>query len=481
MKIDISDKIKGLEDFLSKIMKEWNAPGMTVGIVKDDEIVYLGELGLKNVKKKLNVTKDTLFAIGSASKAFTSMAIGMLMDDGKLDLDMPIKKYVADFEMQDKYAGEHLTLRDMLCHRSGLPRHDMVWYNNSSLTRKDLMDRMKYLELSKDFRTTWQYNNMMYVAAGHIIEVVSGMTWEEFVKTRIFEPLEMENSNFSVEDSKHSVDYSLPYSCKGKEVSEVNFRNMDLMGPAGSINSNLTDMMKWLKFHLNKGKVNGKQLISENSLKQIYSPQVLCKLWPWEFNEVQFSSYGLGWFIDSYRGRKQISHGGNIDGFTSHISFLPDENLGIVILSNLNSGFFTLPISYSIYDRFLGYKPTDWNKRIKSELSKMMNSIESANKMAKKPQKEGTKISHQIEDYTGLFKNPGYGIIKIEREGESLKLICNDIEHSLKHKCYDVFTLTMMEMMTVTVTFNCDNSGNINYVSIPFEQSVSEIMFKRCK
>ena len=234
MKVDICDKVEGFNEFLSGIMKEWNVPGMAVGIVKDGEMIYLGELGLRNAKQDLKVTKNTLFAIGSASKAFTSMAVGMLVDEGKLDLDTPIKKYVSDFEMQDKYAGAHLTIRDMLCHRSGLSRHDMVWYNNASLTRKDLTDRIKHLELSKDFRTTWQYNSIMYVAAGYVIETVSGMPWEEFVKKRIFEPLGMVSSNFSVEDSKCSVDYSLPYSSNGKKVSEVNFRNMDLMGPAGS-------------------------------------------------------------------------------------------------------------------------------------------------------------------------------------------------------------------------------------------------------
>lgn len=477
--MSINDKFEGLDEFLSGIMKEWKVPGMAVGIVKDGETVYSGKLGLRNIKENLKVTEDTLFAIGSESKAFNSMAIGMLVDDGKLDLDTPIKKYVPDFEMQDKYAGEHLTIRDMLCHRSGLPRHDAVWYNNSFLSRKDLMDRIKYLELSKDFRTTWQYSNIMYVAAGHIVEVVSGMSWEEFIKTRIFEPLGMKNSNFSVEGSKHSVDYSLPYSNNGNKVNEVNFRNMDLMGPAGSINSNLMDMLKWLRFNLNNGNVDGKQLISEDILKQMHSPQIPCKLWPWEFDEVQFSSYGLGWFIDSYRGKKHVNHSGGIDGFSSYISFFPEENLGIVILSNLQDGFFIPPIAYSIYDRFLGYKSADWNNRMKTELSKIMDSMKSANEAVKKPQKEGTKLSHPIEDYTGTFENPGYGIMKIEREGESLKLIHNDIEYILEHKCYDVFVITVMEMMASTVTFNCDSNGSISSVSIPFEQGIKEIIFKR--
>ncbi len=481
MKIRVSDKIEEIHHFLLGIMKEWNVPGMAVGIVKDGEIIYSGELGLRNVKQNLEVTKDTIFAIGSATKAFTSTAVGMLIEEGKLNLDTPIKNYVPDFEMQDKYVGEHLTIRDMLCHRSGLPRHDMLWYNNSSLSRKDLVGKIKHLELSKDFRSTWQYNNIMYATVGHIIEVVSGMSWEEFLKTKILQPLGMDSSNFSVENSKCSANYSLPYSSKGKEVSEVNFRNLDVMGPAGSINSNLIDMIKWLKFHLDKGKANGKQFISENMITQMHTPQIPCELWPWKFDEVQFSSYGLGWFIDSYRGKRQANHGGNIDGFSSYISFLPDENLGIVILSNLNEGFFTLPLSYSIYDKLLGYEHTNWSKRMKGEVSKMMSSIESANTAAKKSQKQDTKFSHQVEEFTGSFENPGYGIIRIKREGESLKLIYNDIEYILKHKCYDVFVMTVMERLVFTVTFNCDSNGEINCVSIPFEQGTKEIKFEKCK
>lgn len=260
MKNDISN------DFLLEKMKEWNIPGMAVGIIKDGEIIYSSGLGLRDVNKNLETTENTLFAIGSASKSFTALAVGILVDEGKLDLDTPIKKYIPSFELNNKYAGEHITLRDMLCHRSGLPRHDALWYN-SSLSRKELVDRIKYLEFSKDFRETWQYNNLMYATAGYIIELITGLTWEEFVKIRILEPLGMNNTNFSVDVSKESADYSQPYSQQGDKIHQTNFRNIDSIGPAGSINSNLTDMLKWLNLHLNKGNLNGKQIISE----KIYS------------------------------------------------------------------------------------------------------------------------------------------------------------------------------------------------------------------
>ncbi len=473
-------KIEDFSDFLSERKNEWKIPGMVVGIIKDNKILYAGELGLRDINKDLNVTKDTLFAIGSASKAFTSMAIGILVDEGKLNFDTPIKKYMPDFEMHNKYAEEHLTLRDMLCHRSGIPRHDLLWYN-SLLSRKELVDKLKYLEFSKDFRETWQYNNLMYSATGYLIESVTGLTWEEFVKAKIFKPLNMNTTNFSVNISKESKDFSQPYAEEGDKIHQIDFRNLDIIGPAGSINSNLTDMLKWLSLHLNKGKANGKQIISEKTIMQLHFPQIPCQLMPWTLNEIQFSSYGLGWFIESYRGRKHINHGGNIDGFCSYVSFIPEEKLGVVILSNLGNPFCTFPIAYSIYDKLLGYDYFDWSKKTKDEAAKMFKGTETNNEAVSKISKENSTPSHLLEEYEGLYENPGYGTVEIERKDNSLKLTYNNIEYKLSHKCYDIFAMIMMMSNEITITFNYDNNGAINSVSIPFEQSVQDIVFKKYK
>ncbi|MDR3597052.1 serine hydrolase [Clostridium sp.] len=475
-----SNNFENLTGFLSEKMKEWNIPGMAVGIIKDGEIIYSGGLGLRDVNKNLETTEDTLFAIGSASKAFTTLAIGILVDEGKLDLDTPIKQYMPNFELSNKYAEEHLTLRDMLCHRSGLPRHDLLWYNNSSLSRKELVEKIKYLEFSKDFRETWQYNNLMYATAGYLIELVSGITWEEFVKIKILEPLGMNNTNFSVEVSKKSTDYSQPYAQKGKDINQINFRKMDSIGPAGSINSNLTDMLKWVNLHLNKGMVNRKQIISEKTIGELHSPQIPCQLIPLKFDELQFSSYGLGWFIEAYRGRKHVNHGGNIDGFCSYTSFLPDDNIGIVILTNLNNPVCAMPIAYYIYDKLLGYDYTAFYKKLQNEGEKMLKAMESDNEAGRNSKKEELIPSHSLEEYVGIYENPGYGSLKIEINDNSLKLTYNNMKFTLTHKCYDNFNMTFMEFHVIPVTFNYDGNGTITSVSIPFEQSVKEIMFTKC-
>ncbi|EHJ00558.1 Beta-lactamase [Clostridium sp. DL-VIII] len=481
MKNYISNNFQDLDDFLSEYMKKWRIPGMAVGIIKNDELIYCNGLGLSDVNKNLNVTEDTLFAIGSASKSFTSLSIGILVDEGKLDLDTPIKKYMPSFEMQNKYAEEHLTLRDMLCHRSGLPRHDILWYTNPSLSRKELVDRIKYLEFSKDFRETWQYNNLMYATAGYLVELVTGITWEEFVKSRILEPLGMNSTNFSVDVSKKSSDYSKPYAQKGEEINEIDFRKLDAVAPAGSMNSNLTDMLKWLNLHLNKGKVNGKQIISEKTISELHSPQLPCELIPLKFDELQFSSYGLGWFVEAYRGRKHVNHGGNIDGFCSYTSFLPDENIGVVILTNLNNPVCAMPIAYHIYDKLLGYDHSDFSEKLQAEAETMLKAMKSATKPTKISKKENLSPSHSLEEYKGIYENPGYGSLKIEVKDNSLKLIYNNMESTLNHKCYDIFTMIVMESSLIDVTFNYDSTGNIKSVSIPFEEAVKEILFMKCK
>jgi CubicO group peptidase (beta-lactamase class C family) len=467
-------------DFLLEKMKEWNIPGMAVGIIKDGEIIYSSGLGSRDVNKNLDTTENTLFAIGSASKSFTTLAIGILVDEGKLDLDTPIKKYMPNFELKNKYAEEHITLRDMLCHRSGLPRHDALWYN-TSFSRKELVERLKYLEFSKDFRETWQYNNLMYATAGYLIEYVTGMTWEEFVKIKILQPLGMNNTNFSVDVSKNTPDYSQPYTLKGNDIHQTNFRNLDQIGPAGSINSNLTDMLKWLSLNLNKGKVNGTQIISEKTIEQLHSPQIFCELFPMKFDEIQFSSYGLGWFIESYRGRKHVNHGGGIDGFCSYISFLPDENIGVVILSNLQNPFCTMPIAYYIYDKLLGYEYTNWNEKLKIEAEKMFKLMTTDNNTVIESQKENILPSRSLEEYIGIYEHPGYGTARIELQENILKLTYNNIEYTLKHKCYDIFIISFMEFYTIPVTFNYNNTGAIISVSIPFEQSVKATEFIKCK
>ncbi|TEU08978.1 MAG: serine hydrolase [Candidatus Aminicenantes bacterium] len=470
--------LRGFEKFVTKTMEEWKVPGLGISIVKDGKVIFSKGFGFRDVKKGLKVTPRTLFAIGSCSKAFTAVTMGILVDEGKLDWDKPVREYLPSFKLKDPFATEGMTPRDLVCHRSGLPRHDSMWYG-SSATRKELFDRLRYLEPSRDFRTTYQYQNLMFMTAGYMVGKIAGTTWEKFVLDRIFGPLGMNDSNFSVEDSKKAPDFALPYMEKEDKVIEIPFRNIDTVGPAGSINSNVIDMADWLLLNLKKGKFGEKQIISEESLREIHSPQMISSK-SYKYDESFYSTYGMGWGITSYRGHLMLSHGGGIDGFTARVTFMPRDNIGMVIFTNMSGTPLPVIVAYNAYDRLLGLDQIPWNKRIKDQIDKAKEEAEKAKKEKDKDRKLNTKPSHPLGDYAGDYEHPGYGVVAIKKEGDRLKGVFNSISFDVKHYHYDIFEMSNEFLdMTQKVSFFTDNKGNISSLSVQLEDSVEAIVFTK--
>jgi CubicO group peptidase (beta-lactamase class C family) len=482
-KPDPKAQLKGFPEFVNKTMAEWKVPGMAIAIVKDGKVILSEGFGYKDVKNKLKVTPQTLFAIGSSSKAFTATAIGILMDQGKLDWDKPVREYLPTFKLWDNFATERMTPKDLITHRSGLPRHDLMWYG-SSFSRKELFDRLQYLEPNKDFRATFQYQNLMFMTAGYLVGELSGTTWEDFVKKHIFDPLGMKNSNFSVEDSEKSSDFALPYLEKDDKVNEIPFRNIDAIGPAGSINSNVIDMANWVLLNLNKGKFGDKQVISEANLSQLHTPQMIILEGPFrlteKYDEMFFSSYGMGWIITSYRGHTWIHHGGNIDGFSAFVTFMPRDNMGMVILTNMNGSMLPEIVALNVYDRLLGLNQVPWSVRFKEIIDKMKAEAEKAKKEADKDRKLNTKLSHPLDEYAGDYSHPAYGVFSIQKDGENLKGSYNSLSFVLNHYHYDVFDAKSdLSDTPMKVAFGTDLKGNIASLAIQLEQAVKEIVFTR--
>jgi CubicO group peptidase (beta-lactamase class C family) len=470
--------LKGFEEFVTKTMEEWKVTGLGISIVKDGKVIFSKGFGFRDVKKGLKVTPKTLFAIGSCSKAFTATTMGILVDEGKLDWDEPVREYLPSFKLKDSFATERMTPLDLVCHRSGLPRHDLMWYS-SSATRKELFDRLQYLEPSRDFRTTFQYQNLMFMTAGYMVGEIAGTTWEKFVQDRIFVPLGMNDSNFSVEDSKKTPDFALPYMEKDDKIIEIPFRNIDTVGPAGSINSNVTDMADWLLLNLNKGKFGEKQIISEESLKEIHSPQMISSK-SFEYDESFYTTYGMGWGITAYRGHLRLAHGGGIDGFTALVTFMPRDNIGMVILTNMSGTPLPGIISYNAYDRLLGLDQVPWNKRIKEQRDKSEKEAEDAKKEKDKDRKLNTKPSHPLGDYAGDYEHPGYGVVSIKKKDDRLNGVFNSISFDVKHYHYDIFEMNNEFFeMTEKVSFFTDNKGNINSLSVLLEDNVEAIVFTK--
>ena len=468
----------GFDSFVEQAMKDWKVPGLALAVVKDGQIVYAKGYGYRDVKNGLKVTPDTLFAIGSCSKAFTAAAIGILVDDGKLEWDKPVRTYLPDFALWDEYASAHLTVRDLLTHQSGLPRHDLMWYG-SPLSRQEIFERLRYLEPSKPLHAKYQYNNLMFMTAGILIGKVSGGTWEDFVQRRLLDPLGMKSTRLSVRDLAQAADASLPYNETNGEIKAIPYRNIDAIGPAGSINSSVNEMSHWLVAQLDKGKYNGKQVISEASLRENQTPQIVTGGAP-RYDEQFYSSYAMGWGVSAYRGHHVLAHSGGIDGFISQVRLLPKDKIGLVVLTNSGTNVSAI-VANNIIDRMLGLNEVPWAQRAKDDEAKAKEAQAKAKKTADATRKAGTHPSHDLKDFTGQFEHPAYGVLTIKQEGEELKSERNGATASLKHFHYDVFQVTDPESPYdgMKIMFQMNKAGDIDRVSVPMEPSVKDIIFTR--
>ena len=476
------DELKGFAEYIEEKRAEWQVPGVAVAVVKDGETVFSQGFGKRNVEDDLPVTPETIFAIGSSSKAFTAASVAIAVEDGKLAWDKPVRDYLPNFKMKDDFASERMTPRDLLCHRSGLPRHDLSWYNSPE-TREHLMERVRYLEPTSDFRTNFQYQNLMYMTAGYLAGKVEGCSWEELVRDRIFKPLGMTHSQFSVEDSQKSDNHALPYNEKDDKVFKTEFRNIVNVGPAGSINSNVVDMIEWVKLQLNKGKVGEETVFSEASAHQLHSSQMVVAdpLWEQVFG-VGLISYGLGWFINPYQDQIMLHHGGNIDGFAALVSFMPGINAGVVVLTNLDHTSLPHVLVHALYDRLLGVEGKDWSAHFMDFTNKMKAAAKEAEAKADEARVVGTEPSHPLEAYVGDYENPGYGVLNVTLNDEgTLETTYNRIPARLEHYHYDVFDLvnTLLDARLKTV-FRTNVAGQIISLEVGLEpSSPNPIVFTR--
>jgi len=490
--------LDGFSDWARKTMADWKVPGLAVAIVKNGAVVLLEGYGVRDASSQSPVTPDTLFAIGSSTKAFTATALALLVDDGKLAWDTPVRTYLPAFKLKDPMASERMTPRDLVTHRSGLPRHDLVWYA-TPLSRKELVSRLEFLEPSADLRTRWQYQNLMFVTAGYLAGEVAGTTWEDLVRSRIFSPLGMKSSNFSVEDSRKSADFAKPYQEKDEKVIEIPFRNIDAVGPAGSINSSARDMSRWLLLQLGGGKVGDTQLLTAPGLAELHKPQVVVGE-SGQDPEITGTSYAMGWFVASYRGHVRVHHGGNIDGFSTIVSFVPREGVGVVALANLNGTALPEIVARQVTDRLLGLAPIDWSARL-LQRREAARKVEKAGKAkGNEERKAGTRPAHALDEYAGDYEHPAYGVISVTRPATpaapaklakgtvpppppAMRASFHGIAMALEHWHFETWKATPAEPsiseQTLFVQFHDSVKGDVDRLTTNLEPAVSEIVFTK--
>ncbi len=473
-----------IDSVLNQVLKDQHIAGFAVAVVKGDQVIYSKGFGYRDLENKKPVTPNTLFAIGSSSKAFTSSLIGLLEKDGKLKLDDKATGLLPQLSFYNAEMNNQITVRDLMAHRTGLSRYDLSWFLFNTTNRDSIISRVKYMKPTSGIRERWYYNNFMFLAQGMIAERLSGKTWEQNIKEKFFDPLEMTRSTTNIETFKNDSDAALPYTVvDGNEIKKIDYYNINGMGPAGSINSSVNDMANWLKVWISGGFFKGKEILPSSYIREAASSQMVMGAGlPAKHEDVFLSNYGLGWMIGSYRGHYSVEHGGNINGFSANVAFYPSDKLGIVVLTNQSVSKVPDVITNSIADIMFGLKRVDWNGEAKAETQK---ANEVKKELKKTPIVSNTSLSHPLKDYVGSFENDAYGIIKVTLENNALRTILGEEKILLKHMHYDVFDPKSVDKNGVVDTaqsnlmfnFSTGVDGKISGIGIFLDGSEKPVMF----
>ena len=474
----VTERLKGFDAYMEKVLKDWNVPGVGVGIVVKDKLVLAKGYGYRDYGKKLPYTSKTVQPIASNTKLFTAIGVGLLVDDGKIEWDKPVRRFVPSIRFYNDELDDSVTVRDMLSHRSGITRHDTIWYK-SEFTRAELFDRLRYLEPSQPMRTTFLYNNMMYAGSGRIIELLSGKSWEDFTRERLLGPLGMTSTVFSIDDLKKQAEPGVPYTERRDsfELYQIPYyEEAEGIGPAGSIVSNIEDMSKWLTALMNEGRFQGKTVIPPEVLKATLAPSIGLANSGLEsrgWGELLNSAYGMGRWTASYRGNLIAFHGGDINGFHSQVSYMPTHGIGVVVLVvGDHAAPLYNPISYNIYERLLGMNETPWVQRQLDIRLKGKEAGKQARAKAGEGQVTGTKPSHPLDDYTGEFVHPAYGVVKITAKGDALTFDFHKIKLPMTHFHYDRFdTADDEEDGKWSVNFGTNPQGEIDKAVMSLDEA----------
>lgn len=480
--------LDALDRYYRQMVADWDVPAASIGIVKDGELVFTGNYGVLEKGKPEKPDSNTLYAIASNSKAFTSAIIGMLVQEGKLDWDDRVRQHLPGFTLYDYWVSEHATIRDLLSHRIGLGTFsgDVLWYK-SELPARELIKRYRHVPQDYDFRAGYGYSNLMFIAAGEIIETVTGKSWAQNVRERILEPLGMDRTIATVKSLDSIGNYATPHARNEQGNYAIPWVSWDNVAATGGLISSVSDLSKWVIFNLNHGIYNGDTLLTKRTRNTVWTPHnnhMVDHTTPNDFDR-HFSGYGLGWGLSDYHGRLRVGHTGGYDGMISAITLIPDENLGVVVLTNgVKSP--NMAATYYALDRFLGVEPEkDWS----ADLLKSRNENDAADKriaVRKASRVPDTKPGIAGKALTGTYQSDLYGKIYIREKDGELRL---EFEHTpllsarLSHWHYDVWQIHWDHPQAWfsfgTLKFNTDN--NLNVIGFEFDIPNDDFFFEELK
>ena len=433
---------KAIERIVENAMRAWQLPGAAVAVVRNDRLIYAGGFGKTEAGGMVDVTPETAFQLASTSKAFTTTALAMLATEGKLSFDDPVSKHVDYFRLDDECASANVTVRDIVSHRTGLSRHDELW-DNSPWSREDVLRMIGKVELSKPFRTSYQYQNIMFIAAGEVVAAASGMSWDDYVKTKIFEPLGMKQTfidDARWERSHHAVGHRFDWRTGSMRTHKS--YDTKTLGAAGAIKSTALDMAQWIRFHLANGAIDLTQLVDPQLLDETKTPHTVIRVEGFSRDanpESNLMAYGMGWVIQDYRDELLVSHAGALNGFRAHVDLLPKRNAGFVVMTNVGRGLALIALRNSLADYLSGKNGRDWNAYylMVERNADEKDEREKEERLAKRV--AGTSPSLPIETYAGEYRSDAYGVATITIEGGQPVLAWSLMRVPLAHFNYDVF------------------------------------------
>jgi len=465
-----SEPLAGLDGYIAKAMTDWHVPGLATAVVKDGQVVFARGYGVRELGKPGQVDTHTLFAIGSTTKAMTAALVAMLVDEKKVDWDAPVTRYLPWFQLKDPAATRELMVRDLLTHRAGLGNADYLWYGQANST-EEILKRVRLMEPAYPIRSKFIYQNIMYAAAGAVIESASGKPWIEMMRTRIFEPLGMNDTISTAATLATRTNVASPHAIVAGQVRVIENASVDPVAAAGAVWSSVADMSKWVQFLLDGGRAggpSGKQLLSENSFAELFKPQTIAPfdMYPTtRLTKPHWMTYGLGWFQQDYRGQAVDFHTGSIDGMVAIHGLIRDQHLGVYVLGNLDHAEVRHAIMYEVFDCYAGRSDHDWS----AEFSKLYGDRQKEadrDRVKKESQRSrGTSPSLPSEKLTGTYTDPLHGEVTISRDAAGLRIQYGSAFIGiLEHWHYNTFRATWKAAWRepALVTFDLDEDGQPN-------------------
>jgi CubicO group peptidase (beta-lactamase class C family) len=437
-------RIRDLDTYTAQAVKDWGAPGLAIAVVKDGRVVFAKGYGVLELGKPTPVDTQTLFAIGSTTKAMTAMALAILVDEGKVRWDDPVTKYLPTFQLSDPYVTREVTVRDLITHRAGLPNADFLWAFND-IPAEEIIRRLRYVRPAYSFRSSFIYQNIMYAVAGQVVAAASGMPWADFLRARIFQPLGMTRTVTSLAEASRTTNVASPHYSVDDTTRVIKNRFVDPVAPAGAVWSSVADMSKWMRFVLDSGRYDGKTLVQTRTFMEVVRPQVIVPSSefypiPAQLTRPHWQTYGFGWFQQDYNGRKVDFHTGSIDGMVAIIGLLLDERLGVYVLSNLDHVEARHALMLKTFDLFIGAPPRDWSAELRKAYGDARAQGVAQRQRMEQQRVANTRPSLPLEKYAGTYSDSLYGTRKVTFENGVLRLRYSPMyAATLEHWQYDTF------------------------------------------